>query len=353
MLGDRERAARRVVSIELAGEASVVSAVESVLRERLAGLDVDLSFTNAEAVDPAKVVTPSGVRDDDLARIWVDLKAEQRATLYVVDGTWERVLVRHFPRHDNPEIVREEIGHVVELSVVSLRAGERIGVGRDIARAELVPEAPPTPTPTPTPPSPPEADRPPAAPVVAPPRPKASTRFAGGLFYEAQAYGGGPELWSGPGALFEVRAKPAASRFSYGGLVSVQYRLPSDASGNRATVDFEGGAAHLLALGAMTISAPAQLALGLGGGVDVLHAEARGEGPSDVSFVGGSTRLVPTMRALVRYEHVISSLRLFGGVGLDVPVERARYLILGTGGPTVVFEAWAARPFLLVGIQAP
>jgi hypothetical protein len=116
---------------------------------------------------------------------------------------------------------------------------------------------------------------------------------------------------------------------------------------------FEGGAVHALAVGSLALSKPAELALGIGGGLDLLHAEARGDRTTEVRFAEGSTRVLPTLRALVRYEHAVPSLRLFVGIGIDVPVQSARYLLARPGETVVLFDAWSVRPFLLAGIETP
>lgn len=340
-----------LVGIELAGAPENVSAVEDILRERvaLAGLDVEL--TPVDAVDPVAVVSATSGKDGELAHVWIDLRAPERITLYLVDGKRERVLVRHFARHENPEVAREELGHVVELALLALRSGERIGVGRDAARADLVPE-PPSPPPAPiaiSPSLPPAEQKEPP-----PPRPAPLTHLRGAVFYEAEAYAGGPDVWSGPGLAGELRRTPPSSKLSYGVLVSAQYRLPASAGGASATsMRFDGGAAHVLAVGSVALSKPAELALAVGGGLDLLHAEARGEPRSDVRFTEASTRLLPTLRAMVRYEHALPSVRLFGGVGIDVPLDSARYVLARPGERVVLFEAWSARPFLAAGIQTP
>jgi hypothetical protein len=337
-----------VVVIDLAGEPSGASAVESILRERLAQSGLDVRFASIEAVDPAAVVTPVGAQDDELARIWIDLRAPERITLYLVDGKRERVLVRHFARHDNPEVAREELGHVVELALVALRAGERIGIGREAARAELVPAAA-APPPVPPPPFVP-AERP----QPAPPAPRATTNLSAGAFYEAEAYAAGPELWSGPGLVGELRRKRPGAKLGYGALLSAQYRLPSRAEAAAASsMRFEGGAVHALAVGSLALSRPAELSLGLGGGLDLVHAEARGGGLSEVRFADGSLRALPNLRALARWEYAVPSLRVFLGVGVDVPLQSARYLLARPGESVVLFEAWSARPFLLGGIETP
>lgn len=336
--------------IELAGEPAGASAVEGILRERLASPGLDASFLAVDSVDPATVVAATGARDDELARLWIDMRAPERITLYLVDGKRERVLVRHFTHHDNPEVAREELGHVVELALIALRAGERIGIGREAARVELLPEPVPSSSPPSPPPPPPPADS------VQPHRPEvaARTRLRVGAFYEAQAYAGGPEVWSGPGAVAELRRSRAMRRLGYGAMLAGQYRLPARADAARASaMRFEGGAVHALAVGSLALSRPGELTLGIGGGVDLLHAEGRTDGPSEVRFAEGSLRVLPTLRALVRYEHAVPSLRLFAGAGLDVPLESARYLLARPGEQVVLFEAWNARPFLLLGLETP
>jgi hypothetical protein len=280
--------------------------------------------------------------------LWIDLRDPERITLYLVDGNRERVLVRHFTRHENPEVAREELGHVVELALAALRAGERIGVGREDARVQLVPAAAAPPVVV-SPPPRPEARAVPAL----PPKP-ARLQVRAGAFVEGQAYGGGPELWTGLGVMGELRRKPEAARFGYGALLSGQYRFPARAEAGSTTMRFEGGAVHAMGVGTLAVSRPGEVALALGGGVDVLHAEALGDRAAEVRFADGHTRLVPTLRAVARYEHAIPSLRLFGGIGIDVPLSSTRYLLARQDGGTVVlFEAWGVRPFLVLGVQTP
>lgn len=357
-----ERVPRRVVTVEIAGDERSVADTTTLLRERLASQPIDVTYAAAETIDPATVVTPANVHDDDLARVWIDMRhaspsaaapgGPRRVTLYVVDGPWERVFIRHFTRHDNPEVTREEIGHVVELALVALVAGERIGVGRDIARAELAPAAAPAPPPPAAAPPPP--DRVETKPE---PAPATKTRFHAGPFFEMQAYGAGPEVRSGIGGLVEVHRTPPTTRLRYGASVLLQYRFPTDAdAGAATTVRSEGAAAHLLAHASYAVSRPAELAVMLGPGLEMNRAEARGDRAASVTFAGGETSYSPVARLLVRYTHAFPDLfQLFAGVGLDVPFERTRYLLARPtgGGSTVLFEQWAARPFLVLGVSTP
>lgn len=335
------------MTVALAGDPAAVAAVSDVLKERIAAQELAVAFETVPAVDPAIVLRAPPKEEEAFARVWIDLRGETQSTLYLVDGKGERVLVRSFARQQNPEVTYEAIGHVVELAVTSLRAGELIGVGRDRARAELLPETAAPASPAPAPP-PVAREAPPPAPA-----PRAETRISAGVYYEAQAYGG-LDVWSGPGVLVEARRRPAHRRFSFGGLAAVQYRLPAESETTRSPIlGFEGAAASVLGTGGVALSRPGELVLGIGPGLELVNVEARGDRAADVRFAADNARIAGLLRALVRYEHALPGVRVTAGVGADVPFQRSRYLIAGPAGSTVLFEAWPVRPFLSFGIQMP
>jgi hypothetical protein len=334
---------RRLVSVQIAGDAASVDAVLAVLREREGGSET--TFEIVPAIDRASVVTPGPPNARQLARIWIDLTVPPGResepppiTIYVVDGPWERVLVRPVVRQPNAEITWEEIGHIVELAVDALRAGESIGV----AREQLLPP----PSPPPTAPSPIATETPPIAPAPAPARP---WKLRGGGFYSATAYGSGFELASGPGAMLELQTQ--RPKLELGGALTGEYRFPSRVDRGSATVHFEGGALHALANAAFVLGARHQLGLGLGGGVELVQAHSSSIKLDNVRFFGTEMQTIPTTRALARYTLTTSSVRLFAGLGVDVPLRRPRYLLTREDAPVVLFEPWAVRPFVLLGIE--
>lgn len=344
-----EPSSRRLVAVKIAGEAAPVAAVLDVLRERVSGTET--TFEVVPAIDRASIVTP-GVKDDrQLARIWVDLSeppghANENApmTLYVVDGAWERVLVRPVARQANPEVAWEEIGHIVELALGALRAGERIGVGRAVAREQLLPSAEPT-----APPPPATRD----APVTAPP-PRTNerpARFRAGGFYGVSAYGHGLELASGPGLILEAHRE--RGRFALGGTLTGEYRFPSEVDRGIVTVRFEGGAVHAMATASYELAPRHHLLLGLGGGAEIARVRGSSNTLDNVRFVDGNADLVPVARVLARYAYTTAkpSLRLFAGLGMDVPLRNPRYLLSRGNDAVVLFEPWGARPLFLLGIQ--
>ncbi|MBX3213377.1 MAG: hypothetical protein KF850_15175 [Labilithrix sp.] len=344
-----EPSSRRLVAVKIAGDAVPVAAVLDVLRERVSGTET--TFEVVPAIDRASIVTPGATDDRQLARIWIDLSeppghANEQApmTLYVVDGAWERVLVRPVARQANPEVAWEEIGHIVELALGALRAGERIGVGRAVAREQLLPSVAPA---APPPPASPDA------PVTAPP-PKTNqrpARFRAGGFYGVNAYGHGLELASGPGLMFELQRE--RGRFALGGTLMGEYRFPSEVDRGIVTVRFEGGAVHAMATGSYELAPRHHVLLGVGGGAELAQVRGSSNTLDNVRFVDGDADLVPTARVLARYAYTIAkpSLRVFAGLGMDVPLRNPRYLLSRGNDAVVLFEPWGARPLFLLGIQ--
>lgn len=343
----RGEAERRLVSVTIAGEPASVAAVLDVLRERAADAGVEATFETVPAIDRASVVTPGAPNDRQLARIWIDLtlaapEGEEPApiTLYVVDGSWERVLVRPIRRHANLEITWEEVGHIVELAMGALRAGESIGVGRAVAREQLLPSPPPSVLPTMS--EPPSTANPPpsAAPIW---------RLGGGGFYAVSAYGDGLELATGPGLLLGLSARRRG--LELGGMLTAEYRLPSSVEHGSARLLFEGGAVHALASGAVSVNERSQLLLGVGAGVEIVHARGTSSDRDNVRFRGGELETVPVTRLILRYAFATPPLRLFAGIGADAPFRRPRYLLSRDDAPVVLFEPWFVRPFILIGVE--
>ena len=341
--GAQDAAKRRLVSVKVAGEPASVAAVLEVLRERGSGDDLETTFEVVPATDRASIVTPGPPNDHQLARIWIDLTGHDSErdpiTLYVVDGPWERVLVRPVVRHENPEITWEEIGHIVELALGALRAGESIGVGRAAAREQLLP-APPVDARSPG-----TEPRPPIPPVAS----TTPWKLRGGGFYSMTAYGAGLEVASGLGGMLELHAR--SRKLEYGGTLTAEYHLPSVVDRGSALVRLHGGSFHALASGAYALGEHHQLVLGAGGGVELVHARGSNIELDNVRFVDGDLDAIPTARALARYGHTTSSLRLFAGVGIDVPLRKTRYVLSRENAPVVLFEPWLVRPFLLIGLE--
>lgn len=338
------------MTIAIAGdEPSDVTPTVEVLRDRLRNADLATTYEALERIDLAAVVTPGLVLDTTLARIWIDWTKPERVTLYVADGSWERILVRHVARHANPEVTREGIGHIVELALLALRAGELIGMGRDRVREELLPTTEP-------PPIAPSAP-PPDVVVTAPPRPAPSSRFAfrGGLFYEVMAYGGGPAIASGPGgALGLFRETP---KRAYGVELTGQYRLPTTGSDGRSSlatqVRLEGASFRAMATVALPLARQTSLLPTLGGGVDLVFFRATGVKGDGVRYADSSSDVAGVLRAAVGVEHRTAAIRWRAGLGVDVATRGMRFVASRDGQSEGLFAPWNLRPFLVLGVETP
>src|SRR5882672_9613648 len=110
-LGARRAIAAERVEVTLAST-SDTTALARVVSELLHRLRVEEHIVSARGLDPRDVITPHPASQPAVARIWVELASAERATVYVVDGKQERILIRHVPlAHGLDEIAREEIAH--------------------------------------------------------------------------------------------------------------------------------------------------------------------------------------------------------------------------------------------------
>ncbi|MBX3191747.1 MAG: hypothetical protein KF819_32455 [Labilithrix sp.] len=333
----------RRVDVHLTGDALAIDGLTRVLRERLSDAGAEVAFQTADAIDAEAILAPPSADRAHLAHVWVDLAGEQGLTVYVVDATSDRILVRRVARQDNPEVAWEGVGHIVELAVAALRAGERIGIERAAARRELLPAAEPSAPPAPPPPPPREREI-----AVAPPVRKERT-LSPGLFYETLLLGDGPEPVTGPGAMLELTVP--TRRLTLGGVASAQYRLPLVAAGDGAEVRLEGGAFRVLGSASFAVSKAGTLAVDLGPGLDVTAARAI-EGPL-VRATSPSTSWSFVARAELRYSHDLRVVRVFATVGLDAAAQLRRYVLDRGSERVVAFEPWPIRPFASVGVALP
>lgn len=209
--------AGRAVQIVVVAQAEDSEATKIVLDELLED-SFAVEYTTVATVDLREVVTPRPDASSALARVWIDLSVVERATIYIVDGDWSRILIRHVPTPEGyGEIQREQVAHIAGGSIEALAGGARLGIEREEAARELgveVEDPPPVPEPAPQPPvSPPPA---PAEPSVV-----ATWLNAG---YEVAAFAAEPALTHGPALAATVELRRPRLRPGFG--VGLSYRLP-------------------------------------------------------------------------------------------------------------------------------
>ncbi|MBN1770152.1 MAG: hypothetical protein JXB32_02730 [Deltaproteobacteria bacterium] len=248
------------------------SLLEIALREPLDRLGIRIRWMRVEWFELSEVLTPETDPPSAAVRIWFDLVgisppvgAEARATVYLADGPWERVLVRSVALPAGlDEVAREELATIVLTAVEGILAGEAVGTRREELREELGMAPAPAPASPPTA-SPPEAP-PPRAPTFAD-----RMRLELGPRYAPGGYAG--RLTAVHGIALELGLVERTGFVRWGGWLGGGYTLPIHAAGtDRVDVRLDVGS--LRAAGAMELAFSPTFALrfALGFGVDIVRA---------------------------------------------------------------------------------
>ena len=337
-----------VFAIQVAATRDEARALVPVLRELISAQDVHVEFATVERIDPSTVVRGPGIdrANAPLGRAFVDLSDPARATIYVVDGTWERVLVRHVPRASNPDVVRETVAQIVSTAVEALRGGSFARYSEPVSTLE------------------PKADAPAgsSAPLlVAADRGAASspraegvnleTRF--GAMYEVDLYAADRTFVHGPAlqasvALAMGRVRPAL-------WMTGQYRWPVIVDEAPVGFRIDTTALRLLVGAEFDVGAKVSCELAVGGGIDVVHLDPRRASVGDQvwlaserGFVVGLARVMMGVRwratTVVNLDVLIAS---------DIDPSRTRLLFDQGASREPLLAPYAVRPALAVALSVP
>jgi hypothetical protein len=319
----------RRVAVVLVGEPRARAAVEEVLRELFARLPVELEIQGAATLDLQAVLTPPASAPPRLARLWIDGRGPARATVYLVDGPWERVLVRHVPlRGELDEVAREEVAHIAEASVGALLGGGTLGVTRAEARAALGVPSPPPPRPAPPPPSPVHL-------------------FAG---YGVEAWSAVSPLRHGPtlGASLHL----PAGRWSGIAQLLASYRLPTIVDEGPAGVRLDHAVVRLAAGPGYHLSERWSLRALAGGGFDVALVAPRLGTDATLHLQPATYRVSVLATALLGASfHASRSWQVTTLLGVDADALDTRYVVQAGGKTDVVLVPWRVRGLLTVGVD--
>jgi hypothetical protein len=324
------------VEVVLGGSADTTATMREILGELLGRLAVAVAYREASAIDVRDVVTPRAGAQPVTARVWLELGSSERATLYLADDGWERILVRNVSLADGlDEVAREQLGHIVETGVEALLEGGKIGIARADVVEQLgvaVPE-PAAPAPPPTPARDPQPPRGPGAWLE--------------LGYQAQLWGGPVPGYHGPvlGAGLFARAP----RLRPGGLFTAQYIVPSSIEREDLHLALQGVALRVMAALAPSVREGVALHVALGGGVDVVAARPGAARDSMVRPGPGFAAGFPQAHAELGVRVALGrgfELRILGLVGVDLV--DGYFFVSGT--PRRFFDPWVPRPGLRVSV---
>jgi hypothetical protein len=322
----------RHVEIKLVAPGESWPALETVLSELLARLQVSVRFSTIASVDARQILNERSEDPPSVARVWIDMREPGKVTLYLTGDRADRLLVRHVPlvtRID--EVAREEIAHIVEATVDALLVGGRIGVVTD------------------------EVMRPAAKADVSPPPRERAPSGVGldlGVAYEAQAWQSDrPPLHS---AAVMVGVESRSGTWRPGVWLSGEYRFPTTVDNSIVSARLDQGAFR--AMGSLTWAASRRWSLeaGVGGGFDLVRiAPDVNQGPS-VDPRPPRFAAVPMLRALLlgRYAFTARS-EVFAGVAADYDLVGTRYVLNdASNSPVPVFTPWDLRPMALIGVAS-
>jgi hypothetical protein len=327
------------VLLSVAAPATEAAQLEAVARELLERLEMRVEMRRVERIDVAEIRQALGPEQAYFARVWIAFAPSGRARLYVEHGESDRVLVREVGGEvNNPELVREELGHILQTAIEGLKAGEAIGAPRrDALKDEPGSPAPPAAAP---PASSAESERQvrsswPRQPLLFSPR------------YELGWLGDRAHVQDGPGAAFQAA-------FPFGFELAGYYRRPLEVSS--AGVGARLQTVSLRALAMLDVWRGPRSGVRLGGGIgaDLVRVSAFAEPGTDVRLAPSSWRKLALARLQANYAHRLASFfDLELGLGADVDLSDTRYVVQRAGGSSSVLEPWRVRPFIAVGARVP
>jgi len=325
-------AADHDVTLVVAGPAEEARALALVVRDLLARLGADALVSSADAIDSSMALDKPPSFAPALARVWVDLRKGDHAMIYLVDGSWDRVLVRRVARDPaHVEVCREEIGQILEAAIEAMLAGGKIGVERStLAPPPVAPRTPPS--------SPPPRERPrpqPRSPSSAPDFHAGFASETGAFAQDAftQAFG----AWA---SLETARSAPVHA----GAWLTLAYRLPLRANALPIGVELQGLEARLVARLGSRVTEHVRLEAGAGVGADVMDA-------APIATRTGAS-LAPRSADASLLVRVVAGVRLWNLLGVlvsaDVDVTRHDFTFTENGSRVVALAPYAVRPAIVV-----
>ncbi len=319
----------RYVEIKMVSPGDAWPALEVVLSELLARLQVAARFSSVSTLEMRHIMGEHPGEPVAAARVWIDLRDPARVTLYLTGDKADRVLIRQVPLVSRlDEVAREEIAHIVEATVDALLVGARIGVGQD----EVVVKKP--------------------APVSAPvEKPAHGPSLDLGIGYEVLMWSNSRGPVHGPAVFLGVAGRAGPLR--PGVWISGELRIPTTIAGDPISTRLDQGAVRALFVGDWAASAKWLVRTGVGGGVDFVRISPEVAQGALVELEPAYVALAPMLRGLasVRYTFTTRS-ELFGGLAIDVDLFDTRYLVQRDGREDVVFHPWQVRPMALVGVAS-
>jgi hypothetical protein len=318
----------------VAAEPREVEQLRQVAAELLGRLSVSIRADRVERIDAEELARSFPIRGEYLARVYIDLREPSRATLWFVDPAHDRVLLRQLDRvPSGDELLREELGHILETSTEGLLSGAEIGLPRTSVLPQAKDGAP----------SPSKNASPPA-------NDKPFLQLA--LLYELQALSSEAPLTHGPEVSVYLAIPPG--RGAFGVWVTGQYRFPIHVETGPVGARIEGGALRAMVTFDGWRPSPITLRGALGGGADVLFLNPESIGTSSVALADARLLTFPVVRAALGLEFRAGPMvSLWSRIAVDIDATGTRYVFEGREGEQLVLQPWLLRPAFAIGAGFP
>ena len=174
--------------------------------------------------------------------------------------------------------------------------------------------------------------------------------MSAGVLYGVDAWGGSrAPIVHGPGVALALGGGGRSLRV--GARLSARYVFPLDIDARLAGARLEQGLLRLLAIVEVRLGARVWLALGAGGGADLVHVAPRVDTSAGAVANPAATIVDPMASALAALELAASSTIRFDLLAsLDVDPVGRRYVVERNGATEVAFEPWRLRPGLALAM---
>jgi hypothetical protein len=331
--GSRPTPPQRILLV-VAADAAETEQLAQVAAELLGRLSVTVRADRVDRIDTVQIARAATPDSGYIARVFIDLREPRRVTLWFVDPAHDRILVRQLDRlPGSDEVMREELGHILETSTEGLLSGAEIG----LPRAKVIGEAKTLP------------DRGLPSPE---PQPKQQRALQFALSYEAQALSREAPVTNGPEASAWL-ALPMGER-ALGLWLTGQYRFPIHLQTDAAGARIEGGAWRAMATFDWPIQSRITLRAALGGGVDLTMLQPEATGATTATLASARLLAFAIMRASWGVDLRVSpTLSIGARAAVDIDVSNTRYVFAARDGDAVLMQPFAVRPALAVGIAVP
>jgi hypothetical protein len=333
-----------VVLLTVAAPPDDAEKLEAVAGELLERLQMQVELRRVERIDVGEVRQPSRGGPAYFARVWIAFAKSGRARLYLEHAARDRVLVRDVDADaHNPELVREELGHILQTAIEGLKAGEEIGAPRSEALREAGDDENPPAL------AKPSLAKPEPAPEPAVTRPR-SWRF--GPRYELVWLGDGSQFEDGPGAVFGALL-PTTMR-AWGLELGGFFRRPLKIDALPVGARLQSLALDALITFEIWRGTRALFRLGAGAEADLVRVSPFAATGQDVQLAKSHWLKVALGRVAFSYAHDVGNfMDVEVTLGAELDPGRTRYVFAQSGGAADVLSPWPVRPLLSLGVTAP